>query len=678
VVVRGAADREIAFFKRVRERKGVSEFLIVHGFSSYPKNRVLDNTVALVRRLLLTTTACILLAGPARAADWTSLRTEHFLLLGDASPRDIRNVALRFEQFRAAVSSAFPRLADDKPGPPVVVIVFRDQRAYEPYQPRFNGKAVKVGGYFLGSRDVNYITLTVGTGRDDFRAVYHEYTHLLLQRLSANLSPWFNEGLAEYFSTFEAAGNAAKFGIFIDGHLDLLSRGRMPVSELFAVTRDSKTYNEGDRRSVFYAQSWLLMHYAFGERGERWKQLVTLETLVENGAAPEAAFQQAFGVAPSVLDGELAQYAQRSLMRFYAVPLDQRVATRVQAQPVRVSEAEAQARLGDLLVHAGRTEEATALLETSLKASPDLPLAHAALGLLLLRQKQSDQAMAHLERAAAASDTDEFVRFYYGVALMDRAAPSSGDADIAKAITALEQTVQLRPGFTDAQRLLGYAYLRSRQPGKARDALRQVLQQEPGDQNATLMLADALLQLGAFGEARTLLGPIVGRATDTTIKERARELLARSAGLEQQQQLRTEAAAERPVQQAATTPEQPVAPPVPPVARSQTFPPVLRELKTGETRTYALFTEIECTRGQLLLHVRELGQTLLLRAARFDAIDFISYRSSTPRTISCGARPTQEAVYVTWRADEATLPSGTSQGIAVAVELLPDGFVPSR
>ena len=630
-----------------------------------------------MRHLLLTAAACVLIAASARAAEWTSLRTEHFLLLGDASPREIRDVALRFEQFRGAVTSAFPPLADDRPGPPVVVIIFRDQRAYEPYQPRFNGKAVKVGGYFLPSRDVNYITLTASSGRDDFRTVYHEYTHLLLQRLSANLSPWFNEGLAEYFSTFEVAGSAAKFGLLINGHLDLLSRGRMPLRELFAVTRDSKTYNEGNRRSVFYAQSWLLMHFAFGERGERWKQLVAFETLVENGASSDAAFQQAFRVAPSVLDGELAQYLQRSLMSFYAVQLDQRVASRLQAEPVRITEAEAQARLGDLLVHAGRSEEATALLETSLKASPDLPLAHAALGRLLLRQKQRDEAMAHLERAAIASGTDEFVRYYYGVALMDEAAPSGGDADIGKAITALEQAVQLRPGFTDAQRLLGYAYLRAREPAKARDALRQVLQQEPGDQNATLMLADAFLQLGALGDARTLLGPMVGRATDTTTKERARELLARSAMLEQQQQLRVEAAAERPALQPPTPPasQQTTSPPERP---RQTFQPVFRRVNAGETRTYGVFTEIECARGQIVLHVRAPGQTLLLRAAQFDAIDFISYRSSTPGTVSCGPRRPTEDVYVTWRDDETAIASGTSQGIALAVELLPHGFVPSR
>jgi len=628
-----------------------------------------------VRHLLLTAAACVLIAAPARAADWTSLRTEHFLLLGDASPGDIRAVALRFEQFRAAVTHTFPVLAEDRPGPPVVVIVFRDQRAYEPYQPRFNGKAVKVGGYFLGSRDVNYITLTASTGRDDFRAVYHEYTHLLLQRLAANPSPWFNEGLADYFSTFEVAGSSAKFGLPIESHLDLLSRGRMPLSELFAVTPDSKTYNEGNRRSVFYAQSWLLVHYMLVERRERWNQLVTFENLLQNGAPPDTAFQRAFGVAPTVLDGELSQYSKQSVMRYYPVQLDQRVATRVQSQPVRISEAEAQARLGDLLVHAGRTEEATVLLEASLKASPDLPLAHAAFGLLLLRQQQSQEAMAHLERAAAAHVADEFVQFYYGAALMDRAEFRSDDAAVGKAIAALEQAVQLRPGFADAERLLGFAYLVARQPAKARDILRRALQQEPGDQNVTLMLADALLQLGQFADGRSLLGPLVGRATDTTIKERARDLLARSAGLEQQQQLRAEVAAERPAPPASTTPtEQTVAPPA---ARSQTFQPVLRKVNAGETRTYGLFTEIECTRDQIVLHVRALGQTLLLRAARFEAIDFISYRSSTPGTISCGRRPTAETIYVTWRADETTLASGTSQGIAAAVELLPDGFVPS-
>jgi tetratricopeptide (TPR) repeat protein len=630
-----------------------------------------------MRRVCLAVAACLLLAHRIDAADWNSLRTEHFLLLGDASPRAIKDVALRFEQFRSAVTSTFTVLADDRPGPPVIVIVFRDQRAYEPYQPRFNGKPVKVGGYFLGGRDVNYITLTGDTGGDDFRAVYHEYTHLLMRRLAGNLSPWFHEGLAEYFSTFEANGNTARFGRPIGNHVDLLRERQMRLSELFAVTHDSTTYNEGDRRSLFYAQSWLLVHYAFVEHPDRWKQLVQFETLVDRGVAIDGAFQQVFNAPPSVLEKELFDYARQAAMHFQIVELDQRVVTRLQAEPIRVSEAEAQARLGDLLAHAGRNDEATTLLTNVLKTAPELSLAHAALGALLLRQDKGDEAMAHLERAAAARDADEFVQFYYGGALIERAARrDGGDADLRKGIAALEQSVKLRSGFADAERMLGYAYLATGEPAKAQEALRRVLDGAPGDEDVALMLAEAYLRLGRINDARGLLGPLVGRAKEPSSKERARDLLARSAGLEQQQRVRNEVAAEAPAVGAAPTAERPSTPltDTPP----SNFRPALRDVQPGETRTYGLLTEIECQQQQIVLHVRAPGETLLLRAARFDAVDFISYRSTTPGTISCGARRPAEGIYVTWRRGEASVPPGTSQGSAVAVELLPDGYVPTK
>jgi tetratricopeptide (TPR) repeat protein len=631
-----------------------------------------------MRRVFVAIAVCLLVAHRVDAADWNSLRTEHFLLLGDASPRAIKDVALRFEQFRSAVTSAFVVLADDRPGPPVIVIVFRDQRAYEPYQPRFNGKAVRVGGYFLGGRDVNYITVTAETGGDDFRAVYHEYTHLLMQRLAGNFSLWLHEGLAEYFSTFEADGRTARFGRPIGSHVDLLRERQMQLSELFAVTHDSTTYNEGNRRSLFYAQSWLLVHYAFIENPDRWKQLIQFDTLVNRGIATDDAFQQAFNAPQSVLEKELFDYARRPAMHYQAFELDQRLVTRLQAEPVRLPEAEAQARLGDLLTHAGRNDEAAALLTNVLKTAPDLPLAHAALGALLLRQDNGDEAMAHLERAAAGRDTDEFVQFYYGSALIERAARrNGGDADLRKGIAALEQAVKLRPGFADAERMLGYAYLETGDAAKAQEALRRVLDAALGDEDVVLLLAEAYLRLGRLNDARGLLGPLVGRAKEPSNKERARDLLARSAGIERQQQVRNEVAAEPATPAgaapAAETPATPLAD-----SRPSNFHPALRDVQAGETRTYGLLTEIECVEQQIVLHVRAPGETLLLRAARFDAVDFISYRSTTPGRISCGARRPAEDVYVTWRRGEASVPSGTSQGTAVAVELLPDGYVPTK
>ena len=34
----------------------------------------------------------------------------------------------------------------------------------------------------------------------------------------------------------------------------------LPIEQLIRVDRNSSLYNEGDRRSVFYAQSWALAH----------------------------------------------------------------------------------------------------------------------------------------------------------------------------------------------------------------------------------------------------------------------------------------------------------------------------------------------------------------------------------------------------------------------------------
>jgi hypothetical protein len=74
-----------------------------------------------------------------------------------------------------------------------------------------------------------------------------------------------DEGFAEYFSTIEVDGKQAKLGKKPPpGDWELLHQhGMMKVSDLFRVQHNSREYNEGDRRSVFYAESWLLVHYLY-------------------------------------------------------------------------------------------------------------------------------------------------------------------------------------------------------------------------------------------------------------------------------------------------------------------------------------------------------------------------------------------------------------------------------
>jgi len=50
----------------------------------------------------------------AGGADWLTLQTPHFNVIGDAGQRDLREVALRLEQFREVLGRALPRFVDDE------------------------------------------------------------------------------------------------------------------------------------------------------------------------------------------------------------------------------------------------------------------------------------------------------------------------------------------------------------------------------------------------------------------------------------------------------------------------------------------------------------------------------------------------------------------------------------
>jgi hypothetical protein len=100
-------------------------------------------------------------------------------------------------------------------------------------------------------------------------------------------------------------------------------------------------------------------------------------------------------------------------------------------------------------------------------------------------------------------------------------------------------------------------------------------------------------------------------------------------------------------------------------------------MNTGEQRSYGLLEQVECTPTGIVLHLRATGSVITARAKRFDDVELITYRQTQqPSTINCGLRPAPEEVYLTWR--PATAADGVTAGepIAVAIELLPEGFVP--
>ena len=84
----------------------------------------------------------------------------------------------------------------------------------------------------------------------------------------------------------------------------------MPLRELKAVDHTSGVYNEGDRRGVFYAESWALMHYLMLGNPIRTTQLRDYLLRVKNRVAPEQAMRVA---------GATVQSLTRVLLKFFEI-----------------------------------------------------------------------------------------------------------------------------------------------------------------------------------------------------------------------------------------------------------------------------------------------------------------------------------------------------------------------
>ena len=124
--------------------------------------------------------------------------------------------------------------------------------------------------------------------RNPYHVVHHEYVHLLVNLNFEKMPVWFNEGLAEYWGdTVVESGQVSK-GRPIHGHLWLLrEHARLPTDTLLTVEVGFPHYTRRDKASIFYAQSWALVHYLFfGVEGEAKGALDRLATALKKGCRP--------------------------------------------------------------------------------------------------------------------------------------------------------------------------------------------------------------------------------------------------------------------------------------------------------------------------------------------------------------------------------------------------------
>lgn len=608
-------------------------------------------------------------AGAAGAAPskWTRLQTPHFTLLGENGDKPLRRVAERMEQFREVFGRVFPSTKQAMPAP-IVVHVFGSERAYQPFMPLFNGKRVDVGGYFQEAAGAYYITLNIEAGERAYPTIFHEYVHLLVGNTLADVPVWFNEGLAEYYSTYQMYGEReASIGRVKEEHVFELRERFIPLTELLAVDHRSPLYNEGERRGVFYAESWALVHYLLLGSPQRKGQLSTYLRQYADGVAPAAAFRAAFGGSEAALEKELRRYVTQSLYQSTRVRFADKVAIDKDWIVDQPSEADGQAAYANLLFAVRRPEDAAARAEAALKATPDHARAQAVLARIRASQGQADAASTLMAAAVKAAGDTDYLPAYYHARLLLRGEGQNTvtitSASARQALALLEQVIALQPSLADAHGLAAYAALVADDPKGAMAFAAKAFTLSPRHEYALLHARARVFQRDKA--VRPALMALVARGSNDWIRREAKELLdflARVQNLDWTPSVADYAGAPASTAGGSTAPAGP--------AR---LIPVFRVMGEGEVREAGMFEGVECPRGAVIFKVRLPSRQIRVTAKAFDQVEFFSYRDEPPGQVACGARPTPERVYLTYRSAGAT---PDADGVAVAIELLPDDYQP--
>ncbi|HZU29421.1 MAG TPA: hypothetical protein VFA04_28115 [Bryobacteraceae bacterium] len=458
--------------------------------------------------------AAAVLCLPATAAtQWLRIRSTNFELLTTAGEKRGREAILYFEAVRRFFEQS-KLMVRQLPTTPVRIVAFRSQKEYKPYAAKEFAAA-----YYQPGFQHDYIVMS-GIERDDYPAAIHEYVHLLLRHTGVKVPLWFNEGLADMYSSLEPRGKKLLVGAPLAGHIRTLRETRLaPLELITSADEKSPFYNESSRVNIFYAESWALVHMLFWEPAYRPKFDAFLLTLVREHDFARAV-QLAYGKSVSDIQKELFAYINGN--GFTAGTIDLKLDTRSEDPDVDTMPAwDAEFAMAEIM--SSSVEKAAAgreLLQKLAQEDPKRWEPEAGLGDLDLRERDRAKALQHYERAAQLNATSPEMYFHYATALQ-----AGGDHE--KRAAMLRKAVELKPDYEEAHFYLGFAYLDSSNYAGVVTEFKQV--KHVSQENAFAYfsgLAYAEYRLNRKDEAKTAIGRAKQYAKDGAQHQQLDQMLA--------------------------------------------------------------------------------------------------------------------------------------------------------
>lgn len=462
----------------------------------------------MLRRILLI----VLVLGASLAApaqNWTEVRTGHFSVVVPQGTAPAIYDAQNLEQLRDLMGTLLARRDLHVPAPGYVVIVRTPAELQRLVGNAPAGEIAAIGpeaAFFFYD----------GSSQAAVSEFQYDFGRYLLEANYPRTPPWFDEGLAGYFSTVRLQNQMdALLGAAPEGFSETLRQaGWIPLEKVLAAEAGSPLRQD----QHFRAEAWALVHYVFanqkvGETGQYF-------ALTQNqGATVAEAVQQAFGMSVAQLD----QAVHAAALVYPVKPDKQSLASPVSEDNLGIFEekaADLAALVADYRLHSGGDPQIEAL-QQQLQQGNNIAVLRT-LGAAFLAKKDYERATDYLRRAANLDPKDGLVEYYLG-RLEYEAAQVGGEAAALDARTPLQMAVKAYPEFANAHYLLGLTLMGSQDEVDGLRALQTAVHLAPRDDRYALALADGYLQARDFDRAEALLGRLANSPDPKTSAEASKK-----------------------------------------------------------------------------------------------------------------------------------------------------------
>lgn len=354
-------------------------------------------------------------AFPGLGKKWRYYQSPNFEMYSSSNDTDSRAVLEHLELLRAVFLDNFKMTV--RAPQPVTVFYFSSDRDFHGYwPPEYTGNMNYVG-FCFNRTDRTVISLAPGQDDESLQeTVYHEFIHYLVRIAEMNPPAWFNEGVADLFSTIKPDADKVDLGLPIAGRImELRSSKLIPLEQLFATGYNSDVFRQSRRTDVFYAESWAFLHYCrFGisklpkDKLEVFLRLASRAELQEHPELLRGACQELLGFDYPQLEEQLQRYVSSGRYQWGKIPrpviADKKSYVVRPAAPGEIAD-----RLAELSLQITRSPLAKLHLLNALDREPNNPRLHEVLGAEAMANGEEDSARERWRKAVETGTTNNAI-----------------------------------------------------------------------------------------------------------------------------------------------------------------------------------------------------------------------------------------------------------------------------